>query len=242
MTTETLHHAYFVREIAARYPATAIFCETKTPSAPFETAHAFESARERYEQEHWFNGSRRALANFAPVTMLSTINGDAALNAIRRFDPDVLVDFGTGKVKSPVLDFKPGRFFNLHGGDPQQYRGLDSHLWAIYHGDFSGLVTTLHRLTQTLDAGDIVSMRDVPLRPHMRLHELRAANTQVCLDMTLAALSGIASSGDVRGTPQSEKGRYYSFMPAALKEICVGKFEKFTAGELVRRGVQEAAS
>lgn len=241
LTTETLHHAYFVREIAARYPATEAFCERNVLCAPFETTHPYEAERDRHEQEFWFGGRRAGLADFVPVTTLPSINDDAALAALRRFDPDVLVDFGTGKVKGPVLNFRPDRFFNLHGGDPQQYRGLDSHLWAIYHGDFSGLVTTLHRLTAALDAGDIIFTREVPLREAMSLHELRATNAQVCVDMTLSALAQIAAKGDVSGARQVGQGRYYSFMPAVLKEICVGKFTKFTAGQFAQQGARERA-
>jgi methionyl-tRNA formyltransferase len=242
LTTETLHHAYFVREIVARYPATQVFCETGVLAAPFETSHPYEAARSRYEQEHWFDGCRGLIADFAEVETFSSINDDAAMSAVCRFDPDVLVDFGTGKVKEPLLSFKAGRLFNLHGGDPQHYRGLDSHLWAIYHNDFSGLVTTLHRLTSALDAGDIVHLRQIPLRPEMSLHELRAANTKVCVDLTLAALDQIADAGDIRGTPQVSKGRYYSFMPAVLKEICVRKFERYTHQRLRSPGVSGMAS
>lgn len=242
LTTETLHHAYFVREIVTRYPATEVFCERNVLIAPFETSHPYEAVRDGYERNYWFGGGAATLADFAAVTTFSSINDEAAMIALRRFDPDVLVNFGTGKVKEPVLNFKVGRFFNLHGGDPQRYRGLDSHLWAIYHGDFSGLVTTFHRLTSTLDAGDIVLMQALPLRPHMALHELRVANTKVCVDMTLAALAQIAIEGDVRGQPQVGKGRYYSFMPAVLKQVCVGKFERFTHKHLDAYDVQEMTS
>ena len=45
---------------------------------------------------------------------------------------------------------------NLHGGDPEKYRGLDSHLWSIYHEDWASLVSTLHVVSKDLDAGDSI--------------------------------------------------------------------------------------
>ncbi|HEX5425738.1 MAG TPA: hypothetical protein VFW94_19475 [Candidatus Acidoferrales bacterium] len=239
LTTQTAHHTYFVREIAARYPAIEVFCEQDVLEASFDTAHVFEEVRDRYENMLWFSGVPARLSDFGPVTTSPTINDETILAGLQRFDPDVLVDFGTGKVKSPVLGFKPDRLFNLHGGDPQQYRGLDSHLWAIYNSDFAGLVTTLHRLSATLDAGDIVLLREVPIRPGMLLHELRAATTQVCVDIALAALAEFETAGNVNSTPQRARGRYYSFMPAALKEECRRKFEDFTRDDTPLNCVRE---
>ena len=37
----------------------------------------------------------------------------------------------------------------------EKYRGLDSHLGALWHRDYSELKTCLHQLSDTLDDGDI---------------------------------------------------------------------------------------
>ena len=228
MTTQTAHHAHFVREIAARYSALEVVCETKLAAAPFDTAHHFESLRDRYEAERWFDGRDPQLDEFAAVVSAPTVNDDLAAAVLERLAPDVVIDFGTGKVKSPVIDLNIPQLLNLHGGDPQHYRGLDLHLWAIYHRDFDGIVTTLHRISPTLDDGDILACRKVPLRQGMLLHELRAANTELCVAMTLAALAEFAATGSLESWPQAGKGRYYSCMPTSLKEICRRQFEKFT--------------
>ena len=81
-----------------------------------------------------------------------------------------------------MINVVPEKIFNLHGGDPQRYRGLDTHLWAIYHKDFGGLVTTLHILPK-LDDGDIVSMGTLPVSKDMPLYALRKVNTEVCVNL-----------------------------------------------------------
>jgi methionyl-tRNA formyltransferase len=228
LTTQTLHHAHFVREVAKRYPALEVICETKLVAVPFDNRHDYEVARDRYEAERWFDGRRPPLGDFAQVTCAPTVNDELAVGALDRLSPDIVVDFGTGKVKSPVFDLSIPQLLNLHGGDPQHYRGLDSHLWAIYHGDFEGIVTTLHRINPAFDDGDILACRKIPLHRGMPLHELRAANTEVCVALTLAALSELTATGTLASRPQSGKGRYYSAMPTALKELCHRRFEKFT--------------
>ncbi len=118
---------------------------------------------------------------------------------------------------------------NLHGGDPENYRGLDSHLWAIYHRDFEALVTTLHFVTSELDDGDIVGQMRVPLRSGMALHQLRAANTEVCVELTVSALEALRSRGVLDARRQLRCGRYYSFMPTPLKELCNRRFATHTS-------------
>ena len=116
---------------------------------------------------------------------------------------------------------------NLHGGDPEKYRGLDSHLWSIYHEDWASLVSTLHVVSKDLDAGDIIEKRSIDLLKTKDLYSLRAANTLNCINMSLLALDYFKNKGTFQLSPQTQKGRYYSFMPTVLKEVCVKKFCKY---------------
>jgi methionyl-tRNA formyltransferase len=229
LTTQTPHHAYFVREVASRFPVARAYCETTGPRAPFETAHPFETTRDAYERQIWFDGRDARVADLVPTEFVASMNENAAVASLRALAPDVVIVFGTGRLTTVVLDIQPRLMLNLHGGDPEEYRGLDTHLWAIYHRDFGGLVTTLHRMLPALDAGDVVQNMHIPLRPAMQLHELRAANSEVCVRLSLDALSAIETRGDVASRRQGRTGRYYSFMPAVLKELCVRRFAAHTS-------------
>lgn len=229
LTTETPHHAYFVREIQARQPITLVMAETRTLRAPFETAHPFEAERDLDERQVWFDGADPGLADMAETESFETINGDGALDRLRGVKPDMVVVFGTGRLSKEVVATCAGGMVNLHGGDPEDYRGLDTHLWAVYHGDFDGLVSTLHRVVPELDSGDVIGRRALALTPGMKLSELRRINTEACVALTSDAL-GDFGQGALKSTPQTRKGRYYSFMPSELKDLCVAKFEKYTGG------------
>ena len=228
LTTETLHHVYFVREIALHFPMARVYCETEVLRAPFKTAHPFEQKRENHERLVWFDGKPSRLADFAEVEFVPTMNEPSAVKSLAVLAPDVVVVFGTGRLRKPVMDVQPRLTLNLHGGNPEQYRELDTHLWAIYHKDFAGLVTVLHRVAPELDSGDIISSAAVPIHSNMALHELRGANSTVCVSLTLAALSEMQRRGEVPGRPQRSTGRYYSFMPDVLKEVCCRQFSAHT--------------
>lgn len=228
LTTQTPHHAFFVREIQTAFHNVVAFCETATGTKPpFETRHPFEEDREHYECQRWFGGKEATVADFVPTHRVSSLNDPDAIVAIERERPDLVFVFGTGILKLPIIAIFRNRIFNLHGGDPEQYRGLDTHLWAIFHRDFAGLVTTLHRLEVGLDAGDIIVQGDIPRNPNMPIYALRAANTEVCVKLATGAIDMVARDGDVSSRRQRHVGRYYSAMPANLKSVCQARFNTY---------------
>ncbi len=226
LTTETPHHAYFVREVARRHVLERVLIETGGVSAPYETRHAFEDTRDAREQAHWFDGHEASISDFAESETFTSLNGADAVARLRGLSADAIIVFGTRRLNPEVIATCPDGMINLHGGDPEHYRGLDTHLWAVWHGDFAGLITTLHRVNPELDDGDIVGRQSITLEPGMTLADLRRANTEVCLALSLAALRDFATDGRFDSQPQGGRGRYYSFMPAALKDVCCNRFAR----------------
>lgn len=229
LTTDTPHHVRFVQAIAERFDLVRVFEERRETSATFETHHPFEDDRDRYERDQWFAGQDRKLADFADVETHEDLNEESATASMKALAPDALVVFGTGKLKEPIINLMPERIVNLHGADPEHYRGLDTHLWAIYHGDFRNLVTTLHKVTAELDRGGVVMKMPLHLHRGMELYQLRKTNTDVCIDIATQGLEMLADHGQFISQPQLYVGRYYSFMPAVLKDRCVRKFREYTA-------------
>ena len=64
--------------------------------------------------------------------------------------------FGTRKINLKYFKKFKNKIFNFHGGNPEKFRGLDSHYWAIYHKDFKSLEVCLHSAKQKLDTGGIL--------------------------------------------------------------------------------------
>lgn len=228
LTTDTLHHARFVQQISNRFPIARVFEETTGVSAPFETAHPFENLRDEYEYETWFPCQPASLENFASVSRFEDLNDPDAVAELAAVTADIVLVFGTRRLKPAVLEVAGPNMLNLHGGNPAHYRGLDTHLWAIYHQDFANLVTTLHTVNETLDDGWIVAAQPIVISPGMEMHQLRAANTEVCIQLSMAALEEFADAEKITSREQQDKGRYYSFMPADLKELCLNNFRKHT--------------
>lgn len=201
-----------------------VVLETDLLQPPFDTHHPFEDERDAFERDVLLAGCPEAIDGFAPTLRTATVNEREAERALTEWDPGLVVSFGTGLIRPPLVERWRGRLLNLHGGDPEEYRGLDTHLWAIYHRDFDALVTVLHEVEPELDTGALAGRAALGLERGMPLAQLRALNTRACLDLTLAAARGAGER-----QPQTRRGRYYSFMPAILKDVCVRNFERHTA-------------
>jgi methionyl-tRNA formyltransferase len=223
LTTDTTHHLHYAAQVHGRFPLSLIVSETQSARAPFDTAHPFEQIREDHEKAVLLQGQTLTLPQIARTLEVERVSDASCLTALSELRPDIMVVFGTGRIPASVIHQVSTACVNLHGGNPEEYRGLDSHLWTIYHRDFCNLTTTLHYVADELDAGDIVFQEQLPLTRRTQLHEIRSINTQLCLDMTLLALTSLATYGKLPRRKQVRGGRYYSFMPAPLKQGCLEK-------------------
>ena len=229
LTTETPHHIYFVKELSSYFEIKGVAVETLRLTPPFKTYHHFENEREIYEKQELLQGADESFVDYCDTRAFESINGNDCTTFISGLNPDVNITFGTGIVKPHLIRLCPNGFINLHGGNPEYYRGLDTQLWAIYHREFEQLVVTLHRLNPQIDDGDIIQKAQIKIKNNSKIHELRSENTKLCVQLTIAGLSTFDQLNTFISYPQQKRGRYYSFMPADIKTICVNNFEKYVS-------------
>ncbi len=74
LSTDTIHHKYFVLELKKNYPDTSVVCETKKHLAPFKTSHTFEMDRDEYELDKWFGGTKTNMSDITHTIKFHNIN------------------------------------------------------------------------------------------------------------------------------------------------------------------------
>ena len=227
LTTDTSHHKYFAWRLGQLFPIVGIFLETHRHSPKYSIQHPFEELRELYENNVLLASAPTTFDAIAKTYVHSTMNDSEAVSGLKNLEVDVALVFGTGKLHSGVLNIGIEHFLNLHGGNPEHYRGLDSHLWAIYHRDFLNLVTTLHLIEPDFDKGNIVLSKSLDIPQGSELHQLRGINTDACIELCVAALSVVEKLGHLPSRRQTIRGRYYSAMPSVLKDECIANFKRF---------------
>ena len=229
LTTGAVRRRYLVEKLQARFPIARVLVETRDPPPPYPTAHPLDDARKTRERDNWYDGNPPTFESIADVQSFENLNEPEAVDQLQELKPDVLLVFGTGRLSEAVLRQCPAGSINFHNGDAEAYRGLDCHLWPLFHGDFDALRMTMHKIEPTLDTGAIIDRRPVPLRHGMPLSDLRRAATELTVEMALDALDAFQKNGAFAATPQVRSGRYYSYIPAVLKDTCIRKFARHTA-------------
>lgn len=229
LTTGSVRRRYFVQALNSTMPVTRVFVETGELTPPFEIFHPFEQESKHYEKQAWFNGKPPSFTDIAATEYFPSLNQPEAVRAMTAIHPDIMIVFGTRKLSTSVINVCPSAAFNIHTGDPEQYRGLDAHMWTIYHRDFGALSVAMQRLATELDRGDMLAVKRVVITPGMRLFQLRAASTEMAIELARRTVANIQSCRDLDSRPLQTIGRYYSFMPSVLKELCVKRFERYTA-------------
>lgn len=235
LTTDTSHHTYFVKELINSGLDVTVFCEKKKEvefsnllSQSFESnKKQFEQKQEKYEANKWFNGENVKLGEICKLIFLDDINSTSSIELIEKSNPNLIIVFGTGKIKNNLINIFRDNIYNLHGGDPQKYRGLDSLLWAIYHKDYNSLKTTLHRISPDLDKGDIFRIDKINFWSNMDLYQLRSSNTELCLQLSMELINEYKKHQIIKCFKQKSIGRYYSLMPESLKFRVSKNFKNF---------------
>ncbi len=223
LTTKTTHHTFFENQIFKKYKNIINICETTYIKPKFQIDTIFEKKREIYEKKICFQNKR---FNFKGKSYaIKNINDNIIFKILKKHKIKYLIVFGTRKIRKEIIKKFKNKIFNLHGGNPQEFRGLDSHYWSIYHNNFN-LYSCLHKLSYKLDDGDIIFLKKIKLQKNMKIHQLRLKNTLYCVQMVLRLIYLIKNNKRIPSFKQKNQSRYYSFMPKVIKDIVEKKFKK----------------
>lgn len=213
LTTDTLHHKFFIKSISSLSKIFVIF-ETKKSNFKYKTKHHYKKKEFIFEKNFFFNGKIPTIK----AKKFKDLNHKRSINFIKKKNFNNIFCFGIGKLNSNFLkSFKNKRILNFHGGNPLFYRGLDSILWSIYNNDFKNLYTCLHYVQERLDTGNIVFKKKIILKKKTQIHEIRAINTI----NTIKLYKKFLKLKKIKSKKQKRLGKYYSAFPSSKINKCI---------------------
>jgi len=172
ITGEDLCHQYFVNQLNARFPLSAVLTEARIYPEP--AAHSDEEKK----AWDWFFARRKKFEAqaFGPVNFTPTLNNPSLINIpngnlnapetakkIQRLRPGFIALFGTGLLGRKLLDLFPGRIFNLHVGLPGYCRGSSCNFWPIHNRRLEELGASVHLTNSGIDTGKIAVQASIDL-------------------------------------------------------------------------------
>jgi methionyl-tRNA formyltransferase len=220
LTTKALHHFFFINEISKIADLYVVF-ENNSLKPNFKTKHNYEKEQYLYEKKKWFDNKKTQIIKKLNSINVNDINDKKVTDFISTNKPDIIFSFGISKLKKNFQSAINKKIYNFHGGDTSFYRGLDSHLWSLYHNDIRGLKVTLHEVNDKLDTGRTVFKEKLELKQTNKLYQLRSINTQICIKLAKKFIK----NGKIKKLKLSKIGRYYSFMPTQIKNVINKKYK-----------------
>jgi methionyl-tRNA formyltransferase len=225
LTTDTDHHNFFLNNLKIEEKNLFVIYQKKKLKNKYKTSHKLLKKKEIYEKKIFNNSIFNRNIN---IKKFFDINSTNAINYINYIKPKIIIIFGTSILKKKNLKkIKTKILLNLHGGDPENYRGLDTLLWAIFHKDFKRLYTTLHKVNVKVDTGDIFNSKRIKINKKSSITNIGINNTNNCIKLVNNFIFKIINKKKIIYTKQKKLGRYYSALPSALIDVCENNLRNY---------------
>jgi len=257
LTTDTAHHRYFLRRLVRDLPPAIhislnVFETIEYPWKrlarqyairalpniwrglglnPYIQSGSLTRAQSEFDETQFFPDGDRSIPDGFRSVYARSANDEEVGEFISDAGVDLLVVYGTGKLRPHVFEGVDMGAINAHGGLLPGYRGLDTNLWAALEGAPEDMAVTVHGVDQELDTGPVYGVRRLGRIPGLDLRSLRYHTAILATDLLLEVIVGIYS-GQVRPERQREAGRYFGHMPILLKRRAERIIKSYSASEV----------
>jgi methionyl-tRNA formyltransferase len=216
LTSNSVRHKFLANRISQEAKDALIISECKPLSSNQKTADPEPVIREHFDyrdktEQAFFVGNDAFEFPVIPV-LHGEANSSYVYNAIRTFNPDLMIVYGASIIRKPLLELLPyGRIINLHLGISPYYRGSGTNFWPFVNNELQFVGSTLLNIDAGVDTGDIIAH----VRPKFEEHDnVHTAGNKVIKDSAEALVSIMNKLGNgevIRSTKQweTEPSRYY---------------------------------
>jgi methionyl-tRNA formyltransferase len=214
LTSTMRRHQFVANTLASRLEVACVWQEEKSFQPLKYAASADDEAvitrhfNSRDASEESYFAEHRDLR--APARRLAPggCNDPEQIEAMRRAEPDVVLVFGTGLLKQPLIDAFHGNIINIHLGLSPFYRGAGTNFWPLVNGEPEYCGATIHFLDIGVDSGPIIAHVRPDIRSGDGPHDVGNKTIVAAADALAAAAIAHAVS-PLRGVVQEGEGRLY---------------------------------
>lgn len=100
------------------------------------------------------------------ITRVESVNAEAAREALRRANPDLVIVNGTRIIGAETLESVAVPFVNIHAGITPTYRGVHGAYWALRERDDARCGVTVHLVDTGIDTGSVLAQAFVRVAPN----------------------------------------------------------------------------
>ena len=184
LTSTFRRHVFVANTVAAGCDLVGVWQEEKTfrperyaPDAADEAVIQRHFAERDESEERYFSSAdtvRVARGAVHRVVSAGACSDPAEVALMTAARPDVVLVFGTGILREPLLSAFDGRIVNIHLGLSPYYRGAGTNFWPLVNREPEYVGATIHYLDAGIDTGPILAHA----RPHDRARRRSARPRQ----------------------------------------------------------------
>lgn len=218
LTSTFRRHVFVANTVAARCDLMGVWQEEKTfkperyanDVADEEVIQRHFAARDASEEQYFAAAGEVRVAAGALCRRVpgGQCNDAAEVALMESARPDVVLVFGTGILREPLLSAFEGRIINIHLGLSPYYRGAGTNFWPLVNREPEYVGATIHYLDAGIDTGPILSHARPRIEPGDGPHDIGNKTIVAAADMLIRAAAAHVE-GTVQPVPQWKAGRLY---------------------------------
>lgn len=216
LTSSEPRHRYVASVVGQALEFGGLVIETKRPRSGLSTAASAEDAQVlklHYEERDAAEERYFGTVAYPEIDTIriptGTVNDSDTVDWVRAREPDFVLLYGTGIVKSPILDTWGDRVINMHLGLSPYYRGAGTNFWPLCNGEPECVGVTVHIAVAEVDAGPILGQcRPDDLDPGDGAHEFGCKSIIAGARLLARSVSRL-HAGELVPVPQTGGGRVY---------------------------------
>jgi methionyl-tRNA formyltransferase len=249
LTSTMRRHCFVANRLAETFDVAGVWQEAKAfqplsyASTPAEAAVIERHFDARQASEDAFFAGHETVRGQARQVSPGGCNDTGEIQAMCAARPDVVLVFGTGLLKRPLLARFPGRVLNIHLGLSPYYRGAGTNFWPLVNGEPEYCGATVHFMDEGVDSGPIIEHVRPRIEPGDGPHEI-GNKTIVAAVGALQRAALALGRGTVPSMPQGTDGRVYrrsDFSADAVRRLYVNFERGMIADYLAHRAARDAA-
>jgi methionyl-tRNA formyltransferase len=226
-TGEGRRHRFAARRLAATGALAGVVSEVKAPAvvaeerlSPSDRAVVQRHLAERDAVEARLLGEPAWPATERCSIATGEVNSAAVADWVRRRDPSMLVLFGAGILRAPLLEAYADRVINLHLGLSPYYRGSATNFWPLVEREPECVGSTIHLAVSRVDAGAILAQVRPTAEPTDRAHELGTKALLAALELLPQVLSTHAAGRLTPAVQDLSLGRVFRRADFGAEAVC----------------------
>lgn len=218
LTSTFRRHAFVANTVGARCDLAGVWQEDKSFRPE---RYAVNAEDERVIHDHFTSRDESEAAYFSAhdsvhvgtgalrrVVPAGGCNDPTEVAQMRALQPDVVLVFGTGILREPLLSVFEGRIINIHLGLSPYYRGAGTNFWPLVNREPEYVGATIHYLDAGIDTGPMLAHARPDIARGDGPHDIGNKTIVAAADALIAAASAHVA-GTARPVPQWSAGRLY---------------------------------